>query len=202
MQSHLGEVGSCHVLPGCALRYRGDGVASGQGWNACDEDGWKATLARTYRRAIRSCEDRTLGRERLPLHSLRGGGGTVSLTQRKSTRRQIGEDAADPRAPSGGAEVRGATEEEPPDSPSRDTTRREPGGPALSFLRLIFGLGLGFHFPPSCLSYIFPSTRVVWFLFCFFFQSRSVFSHLPKPYLVIVNNFRKHKYRKDENKHL
>ena len=71
MQSHLGEVGSCHVLlwacPGAQGWPR---VASGQGWNACDGkpggDVWKAALARTYTEGHPQLRGSHLGRERLP----------------------------------------------------------------------------------------------------------------------------------------
>ena len=67
MQSHLGEVGSCHVLPWvCPGAQRWPRVASGQGWNACDGDGWKATLARTDTQGHPQLRRSHLSRERLP----------------------------------------------------------------------------------------------------------------------------------------
>ena len=168
MQSHLGEVGSCHVLPWvCPGAQRWPRVASGQGWNACGGDGWKAALARTYTQGHPQLRRSHLGRERLPPAPSAGRRldrepHPAEKSTRKSDRR--GRGGPTPGRPLAGRNGGGAS-----DSPSRDTMRSEPEWACPGFLRLVFSLGLGFHFPPSCLSIHISFRSCCLGLFVFFF---------------------------------
>lgn len=159
-------------------------MASGQGWNACDGDGWKAALARTYTQGHPQLRRWHLGRERLP-PALSAGRRrdrephSAEKSTRKSDRR--GRGGPTPGRPLAGRNGGGAS-----DSPSRDTMRSEPEWACPGFLRLVFSLGLGFHFPPSCLSIhiSFRSCCLGFFFFCnpdqFFLLSKVMPSHSKK----------------------